>query len=382
MAGITIGLSTVAAEEEFRQRAERLLLEHGEETEEVSRQLVAWTVELQVGAIRERVVGEVLALPAVAMVRRLRVELRKERQATEQALAAERENSRKLAEVERLQQERRKAEQLATEVENLKRSAREAAAARQEQEEKSRVLAPLRVEELRLEGRTFRMEFCLIPAGRFLMGSPDFEEGRYKDEGPEHEVTIGRPFYLGRYPVTQAQWEAVMGTNPSQFKGANRPVESVSWNDCQEFNRKLNAQAGEARYRLPSEAEWEYACRAGSKTRYSFGNDETLLADHAWYDKNSRNTTHPVGQKKPNAWGLHDMHGNIYEWCQDHWHGGYIGAPTDGSVWESGGGSNRVFRGGSWSIVARYARAANRYGDEPGGRGVDFGFRLVLPPGQ
>ena len=148
-----------------------------------------------------------------------------------------------------------------------------------------------------------------------------------------------------------------MGNNPSNFKGEDRPVESVSWKDVQEFVKKLNEKEGTDKYRLPSEAEWEYACRAGTQTRYSFGDDESKLNEYAWYDKNSGSETHPVGQKKPNPWGLYDMHGNVWEWVQDRWHGDYNGAPSDGSAWEDGSGSDRVDRGGSWINYARYCRS-------------------------
>ena len=133
---------------------------------------------------------------------------------------------------------------------------------------------------------------------------------------------------MGKYPVTQKQWKKVMGNNPSNFKGEDRPVESVSWEDVQEFVKKLNEKEGTDKYRLPSEAEWEYACRAGTQTRYSFGDDESKLNEYAWYDKNSGSETHPVGQKKPNSWDLYDMHGNVWEWVQDRWHDKYKGAPS------------------------------------------------------
>jgi formylglycine-generating enzyme required for sulfatase activity len=162
------------------------------------------------------------------------------------------------------------------------------------------------------------MEFVLIPAGAFEMGSPSNEAGRDDDDGPIHQVTIKNAFYMGKYEVTQEQWRAVMGDNPSYFTGNdNLPVEQVSWDDVQEFIRKLNAKEGTDKYRLPSEAEWEYACRAGTTTRYSFGDSESRLGEYAWYTDNSGSKTHPVGQKKPNPWGLYDMHGNVWEWVLD-----------------------------------------------------------------
>ncbi len=197
------------------------------------------------------------------------------------------------------------------------------------------------------------VEFVLISEGEFLMGSADGEN----DERPVHKVRISQPFYLGKYEVTQAQWEAVMGNNPSHFKGSffkkgdpNRPVENVSWEEVQEFIRKLNAKEGGAHYRLPTEAEWEYTCRAGSTTAYCFGDDEELLGEYAWYGENAGIQTHPVGQLKPNAWGLYDMHGNVWEWVQDCYGEYPAEAVTDPQGPSSG--SSRVKRGGGWSSTA------------------------------
>ena len=224
---------------------------------------------------------------------------------------------------------------------------------------------------------TIAMEFVPIPAGEFDMGSPPDEEGRYDDEGPVHHVNIEKAFYMGRYEVTQKQWRAIMGNNPSHFKGDDLPVEWVSWDDVQEFIKKLNEKKGTDKYRLPSEAEWEYACRAGTTTRYSFGDDKSKLGDYAWYIDNSgdKTHTHPVGQKKPNSWGLYDMHGNVWEWVQDSWHDDYNGAPTDGSAWENGDGTYRVIRGGGWCDFAGDCRSADR----PRGprRSSNLGFRLL-----
>ncbi len=161
-------------------------------------------------------------------------------------------------------------------------------------------------------GNGIKLEMVLIPPGEFLMGSPDSDKDSFPFEKPQHRVRITKPFYLGKCLVTQEQWEAVMGSNPSYFKGPKNPVETVSWDDCQQFLSKLNAKsaAGGGKFQLPSEAQWEYACRAGSKTRYCVGDDDSKLGEYASYDGNSGNKTHPVGEKKPNAWGLYDMHGN------------------------------------------------------------------------
>ncbi len=196
-------------------------------------------------------------------------------------------------------------------------------------------------------------------------------------EKPVHKVKISKPFYLCKYPVTQKEWIAVMGSNPSNLEGDNNPVESVSWDDVQEFVKKLNATEGTDKYRLPSEAKWEYACRADTTTKYSFGDDEAKLGEYAWYDKNSGKKTQPVGQKKPNPWGLYDMHGNVWEWVQDNWHHSYKGAPADGSVWENESSSRRVLRGGSWCNVAGGCRSAVRGSGVPVNRYYDLGFRLL-----
>jgi len=219
------------------------------------------------------------------------------------------------------------------------------------------------------------MEFVLMPAGEFDMGSPSSEAGRYDNEGPVHHVKIGNAFYMGKYEVTQKQWRDVMGSNPSYFKGDNLPVEQVSWNDVQTFIIKLSEKEGTDRYRLPTESEWEYAARANTTTKYSFGDDDLKLWGYAWYNVNSDGKTHEVGQKKPNPWGLYDMHGNVWEWVQDNWHGDYNGAPTNGSSWESG--SIRVGRGGSWYGYARDCRSAYRFPDDPGDRDDYLGFRLL-----
>ena len=230
--------------------------------------------------------------------------------------------------------------------------------------------------EERIEEKTvvnsIDMKFTLIPAGKFVMGSEE-----YDGEKPVHAVTISKPFYLGVYQLTQREWETVMGNNPSDFKGDNHPVEKVSWGDVQEFINKLNEKENTNKYRLPSEAEWEYAARAGTTTRYSFGDDDSKLGEYAWYDENSSGKTHPVGQKGSNPWGLYDVHGNVWEWVQDEWHNTYEGAPNDGSAWEDVGSARRVIRGGNWYNNAGSCRSALRYHFNQGYRYVHLGFRLL-----
>ncbi|MDQ1252205.1 MAG: hypothetical protein QG646_1323 [Euryarchaeota archaeon] len=221
------------------------------------------------------------------------------------------------------------------------------------------------------------MEFVLIPSGKFIMGSQLDEKGRWDAEGPVHEVIIKNSFYMGKYPVTQKQWKSVMSSNPSYFKGDDLPVEKVSWNDAQEFIKKLNQTEKTNIYSLPSEAEWEYSCKAGTTTRFSFGDDESKLGDYAWYGENSGSETHPVGQKKPNPWGLYDMHGNAWEWCQDEWHRNYDGAPSDGRAWESRSTSSRVYRGGCWKCYAMFCRSAYRLKLRPVYHRDFIGFRLL-----
>ncbi len=231
-------------------------------------------------------------------------------------------------------------------------------------------------------GKGVKLEMVLIPAGEFLMGKPDSDKLAESWEKPQHRVRITKPFYLGKYLVTQEQWEAVMGSNPSYFKGPKNPVEMVSWDDCQKILGKLNAKstAGAGKFQLPTEALWEYACLAGSKTRYCFGDDESKLDRYAWYDENSGDKTHPVGEKKPNGWGLYDMYGNVSEWCQDSYDAGYYAkSPMDDPTGPTGG-SFRVFRGGCWFSPAMFCRSAYRYGFLPGGRFIHLGLRVSLVP--
>jgi len=226
------------------------------------------------------------------------------------------------------------------------------------------------------------MAFFYIEPGTFMMGSPSNEcFGRGGDE-KQHRVTLTKGYYLQTTEVTQGQWESVMGNNPSNFKncGDDCPVGNVSWNDVQEFIKKLNQREGVIVYRLPTEAEWEYACRAGSNTTYCFGNRSDGLEAYAWYTSNSGGKTHPKAQKQPNAWGLYDMHGNVWEWCQD-WYGDYpSGSATDPQGPSSA--DSRVGRGGSWHYDAWICRSASRFRHDPGGRDNGLGFRLARLPGQ
>ena len=220
------------------------------------------------------------------------------------------------------------------------------------------------------------IQFVLIPAGEFEMGSSSEEKERSDSESPLHKVTIQNSFYLGRSAVTQKQWKTIMKNNPSHFKGEDRPVEMISWADAQQFIMKLNEIEGTDKYRLPSEAEWEYACRAGTQTRCFFGEDESILDEYAWHIENSGGKTHAVGLKKPNPWGLYDMHGNVWEWVQDKWHENYNGAPLDGTAWEEGNSSNRVSRGCSWLCNKGFCRSAGRFKREPESRFANLGFRV------
>ena len=214
-----------------------------------------------------------------------------------------------------------------------------------------------------------------VEGGTFTMGAT-LEQGSdaYADAKPAHQVTLSS-FSIGKYEVTQEEWQAVMGSNPSNFKGALLPVEMVSWNDCQEFIRKLNSMTGK-RFRLPTEAEWEYAARGGNRSRgykYAGGN---VLDNVAWYDSNSGNKTHDVGQKSPNELGLYDMSGNVCEWCAD-WYGSYSSNSQTNPTGASGG-SDRVKRGGSWLGSARYCRVSFRDFNSPGSLRGHLGLRLAL----
>jgi formylglycine-generating enzyme required for sulfatase activity len=236
-----------------------------------------------------------------------------------------------------------------------------------------------------------------IPAGSFVMGSPKTEAGHEPDEVPVHQVTFNYNYYIGKTEITQAQWLSLMGNWPDSTDqpsteeglGDDYPAYYVSWEDCQRFLLALNQHTESTnqhitRFRLPSEAEWEYACRAGTITRFYFGDSLTgingqIAEDFMWYKgNNSPAGTKPVGQKLHNSWGLFDMHGNVWEWCQDWYHSSYEGAPTDGSAWEDPPGIYRILHGGDWDNEAKTCRSANRNDHRgPGDRSADLGFRIV-----
>ena len=250
-------------------------------------------------------------------------------------------------------------------------------------------------------GNGVTLDLVSIPGDKFLMGTEDeeikrlvqkFNWKRFRSENPQHEVTV-QPFFMGKYPVTQAQWRAIaslpkvnrdLNPEPSFFKGDNRPVEEVSWYDAVEFCQRLSRETGRE-YRLPSEAEWEYACRAGNTTPFHFG--ETITTKLANYNGNTyyaseikgenRNETTSVGSFPPNTFGLYDMHGNVWEWCEDDWHGDYQGAPMNGSAWLSGSSVVKVIRGGSWYYYPVFCRSASRFIFTRFDRNNDFGFRVV-----
>jgi len=254
------------------------------------------------------------------------------------------------------------------------------------------------------------MDLVRIPAGSYLMGRDPGELDSNTNEDPQHPVTIAQDFYLGKFEVTQAQWLALMGSwpdntyNPDNYSlyglGDNYPAYFVSWNDCENFVTELN-KLGQGTFRLPSEAEWEYVCRAGTTTRFSFGDSDSCgpacddcaagalpgnRSDYMWYCGNNGSSetpqygTKPVGGGLPNGFGLYDMHGNVWEWCQDYWHGDYSGAPTDGSAWQLPTNSYRVLRGGDWSNDAQYCRSARRIGNDPDDRRSNRGVRVVWTP--
>jgi formylglycine-generating enzyme required for sulfatase activity len=253
------------------------------------------------------------------------------------------------------------------------------------------------------------MKLKLIPAGEFLMGSPESDPQASNDEKPQHRVRISQPFYLGTHPVTRGQfhrfveatcyqteaekdgkggygWNAAAGKwvqdpkftwrSPGFDQTDDHPVVNVSWNDATAFSDWLSQQEGE-QYRLPTEAEWEYACRAGTTKRFSFGDNENALGQYAWYSANSNRQTHPVGEKKPNGFGLYDMHGNVWEWCADRYDADYYKQSPAVDPRGPGAAAHRVVRGGGWDDAPLHARSACRYRDTPEFRLINLGFRLA-----
>lgn len=235
---------------------------------------------------------------------------------------------------------------------------------------------PMQVRKVTVMTNTIGMTLARIPAGEFLMGSSS-----YSDETIVHRVTLGSDFWIGQKEVTQDEYRRVMGTSPSAFQGNPRPVEQVSWEDAAEFCRRLGAQEQRV-YRLPTEAEWEYACRAGSRAAFCYGDDDTRLGEFAWYDASAGPRTHPVGSRKPNAWGIYDMHGNVWEWCLDWYAEDFYSA---GSLTDPKGlstGEYRVLRGGCWYNRPVFCRSARRDFNRPDYRDDGIGFRVVLQVGD
>jgi len=232
------------------------------------------------------------------------------------------------------------------------------------------------------------LEMVWIPAGSFQMGRYPGEQDGASNEDPQHPVTLAQGFWMGKYELTKTQWAVIMGTMPWSgqahvLAGGDSPAVHVSWNQAQAFIKELNDYTG-LTFRLPSEAEWEYACRAGTTTRFYWGEDpnEAVGKDYAWWIHNTwgvdERYAHDVGLKLPNAWGLYDMSGNVWEWCEDDLHEDYTGAPTNGDAWvDSPRGQVRVFRGGSWFYQGAVCRSATRTGDKPWGTDNSLGFRLA-----
>jgi formylglycine-generating enzyme required for sulfatase activity len=222
----------------------------------------------------------------------------------------------------------------------------------------------------------------VLPAGEFTMGSPARETGHRTEEAPQHKVMITRQFAVSKFEVTSDQWDACVNgggctqAGYSAFGRGTRPVTNISWDEAQQYVAWLSRLTGQP-YRLLSEAEWEYAARAGATTRFFFGNDDVAVGQYAWYYANSAHQANPVGKKDPNAFGLFDVHGNVWEWCADTWHPGYEGAPQDGSVWREGDASLRVLRGGSWYDAPDILRSANRNREPPSLRAYNIGLRIA-----
>jgi formylglycine-generating enzyme required for sulfatase activity len=227
------------------------------------------------------------------------------------------------------------------------------------------------LDKLETRSNDLGMQLVKVPNGSFVMGDAD--------HGPTRKVRVPS-FYIGTREVTQAQWQAVMGYNPSAYKDPLRPVENVTWLETQSFLERLNRLEGTNKYRLPSEAEWEYAARAGSKGRYFFGDDPGQLRRYAWFGAGERQGTEPVGQRLPNPWGLYDIYGNVWEWVQDCWHPDYTNAPGDSRVWGGRNCTQRVVRGGGWANQADYLGSTIRGAYDPKFEDVSNGFRVVMEP--
>ena len=221
------------------------------------------------------------------------------------------------------------------------------------------------------------MEFVLMPAGSFTMGGDPVAEQADENETPRHRVIFDTAFYIGKFTVIQSQWQAIMDDNPCHFDGADRPVEMVSYHDAVRFIERLNLKEKTDAYRLPTEAQWEYAARAGSQSTYCYGSERSKLTEYAWYKKNSGGDTHPVGQLRPNARGLYDMHGNVHEWCADWFDRNYYAASPARSPAGPDKGLARALRGGDWGSEDWYCRCAIRSLSAPDRRSPRVGFRLV-----
>ncbi|MFN6143058.1 MAG: formylglycine-generating enzyme family protein [Pseudanabaena sp.] len=228
-------------------------------------------------------------------------------------------------------------------------------------------------------GNGIYLEMVRVPSGKFMLGAPPNEVGKRDQKSPLVDVRVAA-FYIAKFAVTQEQWVMMMGNNPAHFRESlQAPMENISWIEAQDFCRRLTARSPYAyAYRLPSEAEWEYACRAGTNTAYHFGDSPAQLADYAWFVDNSNKRSQPIGQKVPNPWGLYEMHGGVWEWCEDAWHDNFQGAPADGSAWIEGNSGRRVRKGGSWSNEAKLCRSASRDWHWQGDRYNDIGFRVVI----
>jgi formylglycine-generating enzyme required for sulfatase activity len=221
------------------------------------------------------------------------------------------------------------------------------------------------------------LEFVLIPAGNFIMGGDPVGEQADENETPRHPVTFKMPFCISKYTITQSQWQSVMGNNPSHFEGPDRPVEMVSHRDVCQFIDRLNEMENTNIYRLPTEAQWEYAARAGSESTYCFGLKRTKLSAYAWYGKNSDGKTHTVGLLAPNDWGIYDMHGNVHEWCSDWFDRNYYSTSPAFDPPGPQNGLARVLRGGDWGSEDWYCRCAIRSLSSPDRRSPRVGFRIV-----